>query len=105
MTEAQGGSWTAYGRHRSLAKPASDVLILRMSARLTRPQIGTGDGPLQGAGGAEEAVVGIALWASGETVWLLDLVAADRRQATLVLAKFRQLAGDRPVKIAPVVAG
>ena len=43
-------------------------------------------------------------WTSGETVWLLDLIAADRRQATSVLANFRQLAGDRPVKITPLVA-
>jgi hemolysin-activating ACP:hemolysin acyltransferase len=81
----------------------------------------------------EEAVVGIALWAtvsdavdariteqikagvfpvrlgaddwnSGETVWLLDVVAADRQQATSVLANFRKLAGGRAVKIAPLVA-
>jgi hypothetical protein len=43
-------------------------------------------------------------WTSGETVWLLDVVAADRRQATSVLANFRQLAGARAVKIAPLVA-
>jgi hemolysin-activating ACP:hemolysin acyltransferase len=87
-----------------------------------------------GAGGTgEETVVGIALWAtvsdavdakiteqikagvfpvrlgpddwtSGETVWLLDVVAHDRQQATSVLANFRQLAGGRAVKIAPLVA-
>ena len=39
-------------------------------------------------------------WASGETVWLLDVVAADRAQATSLLANFRQVAGGRPVKIA-----
>jgi hemolysin-activating ACP:hemolysin acyltransferase len=43
-------------------------------------------------------------WTSGETVWLLDVVAADRRQATSVLANFRQLAGGRAIKIAPLVA-
>ena len=43
-------------------------------------------------------------WASGDTVWLLDVVAADRAQATAVLANFRQLAGGRPVRIAPLVA-
>jgi cytolysin-activating lysine-acyltransferase len=42
-------------------------------------------------------------WTSGETVWLLDVVAADRQQATSVLANFRQLAGGRTVKIAPLV--
>ena len=43
-------------------------------------------------------------WVSGETVWLLDVVAHDRQQATSVLANFRQLAAGRPVKIAPLVA-
>ncbi len=51
-------------------------------------------------------------WRSGETVWLLDVVAeprkqraaADRKQATSVLANFRQLAGQRPVRIHPLVA-
>lgn len=85
------------------------------------------------AGADEETVVGIALWAtvsdavdakiteqikagvfpvrlgpddwaSGETVWLLDVVAHDRQQATSVLANFRQLVGARSVKIAPLVA-
>ena len=43
-------------------------------------------------------------WLSGDNVWLLDVVAADRKQATSVLANFRQLAGERPIKIAPTVA-
>ena len=43
-------------------------------------------------------------WVSGNHVWLLDVIASDRRQATSVLANFRQLAGDRPVRIHPVVA-
>ena len=43
-------------------------------------------------------------WVSGETVWLLDVVAADRAEATAMLANFRQLAGGRPVRIAPLVA-
>ena len=43
-------------------------------------------------------------WASGATVWLLDVVAPDRQQATLVLAIFRKLSGGRAVKIAPLVA-
>ena len=84
------------------------------------------------AGAGEETVVGLALWAtvsdavdariteqikagvfpvrlgpddwaSGETVWLLDVVAGDRAQATSLLANFRQVAGGRPVKIAPLV--
>lgn len=37
-------------------------------------------------------------WASGETVWLPDVAAEDRRQATLVLAHVRQLAGGHAVK-------
>jgi cytolysin-activating lysine-acyltransferase len=42
-------------------------------------------------------------WTSGELPWLLDVIAADRSQATAVLANFRQLAGDKPVKIHPMV--
>src|SRR3954465_3398002 len=43
-------------------------------------------------------------WASGETVWLLDVIAGDRKAATAVLANFRQLSGERAVKIHPLVA-
>jgi hemolysin-activating ACP:hemolysin acyltransferase len=43
-------------------------------------------------------------WASGDTVWLLDVLAGDRKAATAVLANFRQLSGERAVKIHPLVA-
>jgi hemolysin-activating ACP:hemolysin acyltransferase len=43
-------------------------------------------------------------WASGDTVWLLDVIAGDRKAATAVLANFRQLSGERAVKIHPIVA-
>ncbi len=43
-------------------------------------------------------------WVSGESVWLLDVIAADRKQATAVLANFKQLSGDKPVKVHPIVA-
>jgi hemolysin-activating ACP:hemolysin acyltransferase len=43
-------------------------------------------------------------WTSGETLWLLDLIAPNRQLATAVLANFRQVAGDRPVAIHPIVA-
>ena len=42
-------------------------------------------------------------WASG-TVWLLDIIAGDRKAATAVLANFRQVSGERAVKIDPLVA-
>jgi len=42
-------------------------------------------------------------WASGDTVWLLDVIAGDRKAATAVLANFRQLSGERAVKIHPLV--
>jgi hemolysin-activating ACP:hemolysin acyltransferase len=42
-------------------------------------------------------------WASGDRVWLLDVIAGDRAAATAVLANFRQLSGDREVKIHPLV--
>ena len=43
-------------------------------------------------------------WASGDTVWLLDVIAGDRKAATAVLANFRQLSGERDVRIHPIVA-
>jgi cytolysin-activating lysine-acyltransferase len=43
-------------------------------------------------------------WASGDHVWLFDVIAGDRKAATAVLTNFRQVAGDRPIKIAPLVA-
>ena len=36
-------------------------------------------------------------------VWLLDVIAGDRKAATSVLTNFRQLAGEQPVGIAPLV--
>lgn len=55
-------------------------------------------------GGAFPVRLGQEDWASGETLWLLDVIAPNRKLATAVLASFRQIAGDRPVKIHPVVA-
>lgn len=43
-------------------------------------------------------------WTSGELPWLLDVIAADRQQATSVLANFRQVVGDKQIKIHPMVA-
>jgi cytolysin-activating lysine-acyltransferase len=43
-------------------------------------------------------------WVSGDHVWLLDVIAGDRKAATSVLANFRQVAGERAVKIHPIVA-
>ena len=54
--------------------------------------------------GAFPVRLGADDWVSGNNVWLLDVVAADRQQSTSVLANFRQLAGERPVRIHPVVA-
>jgi hemolysin-activating ACP:hemolysin acyltransferase len=42
-------------------------------------------------------------WASGDRVWLLDVIAGDRTAATAVLANFKQLSGDREVRIHPLV--
>ena len=47
--------------------------------------------------------LGAADWLSGDNVWLLDVIAGDARAATSVLANFRQLAGERVVKIHPMV--
>ncbi|MEZ5697135.1 MAG: toxin-activating lysine-acyltransferase [Sphingomonadaceae bacterium] len=43
-------------------------------------------------------------WASGDKIWLLDLIAPNRQLATAVLANFRQIAGEKPVSIHPIVA-
>jgi cytolysin-activating lysine-acyltransferase len=43
-------------------------------------------------------------WVSGDKVWLLDVIAGDRKAATAVLTNFRQLSGERAVKIHPLVA-
>jgi hemolysin-activating ACP:hemolysin acyltransferase len=43
-------------------------------------------------------------WTSGDKVWLLDVIAGDRKAATSVLTNFRQLSGERAVKIHPIVA-
>jgi cytolysin-activating lysine-acyltransferase len=43
-------------------------------------------------------------WSSGDTLWLLDLIAPNRTLATAVLANFKQVAGDRPVAVHPIVA-
>jgi cytolysin-activating lysine-acyltransferase len=42
-------------------------------------------------------------WVSGDKVWLLDVIAGDRK-GTAVLTNFRQLSGERAVKIHPLVA-
>ena len=42
-------------------------------------------------------------WVSGEQVWLLDVIAADRQAATAVLTNFRQVAGDKQIKVHPIV--
>ena len=43
-------------------------------------------------------------WTSGDRVWLLDVIAGERKAATSVLANFKQLSGERAVKIHPIVA-
>ncbi|KEO89375.1 hypothetical protein EH31_12055 [Erythrobacter longus] len=55
-------------------------------------------------GGAFPTRLGAEDWASGEKVWLLDLIAPNRQLATAVLANFKQIAGDKPIAIHPIVA-
>jgi cytolysin-activating lysine-acyltransferase len=43
-------------------------------------------------------------WVSGDTLWLLDVIAPNRKLATSVLANFSQVAQDKPVNIHPIVA-
>jgi cytolysin-activating lysine-acyltransferase len=42
-------------------------------------------------------------WASGETTWLLDVIAPSQKVATAVLANFKQVVKDKPVRIHPIV--
>lgn len=55
-------------------------------------------------GGAFPTRLGADDWASGEKVWLLDLIAPNRQLATAVLTNFKQIAGDKPIAIHPIVA-
>jgi cytolysin-activating lysine-acyltransferase len=43
-------------------------------------------------------------WDSGEIVWLLDVIAPNRKLATNVLASFGSIAGEAQVHIHPVVS-
>jgi hemolysin-activating ACP:hemolysin acyltransferase len=43
-------------------------------------------------------------WASGETTWLLDVIAPSQKIATAVLANFKQVVKDKPVRIHPIVS-
>lgn len=43
-------------------------------------------------------------WNSGETLWLLDVIAPTRKLASSVLANFRQVAGEKSVNVHPIVA-
>ena len=43
-------------------------------------------------------------WASGETTWLLDVIAPSQKVATAVLANFKQVVKDKPVRIHPLVS-
>lgn len=42
-------------------------------------------------------------WASGDTHWLLDVIAPSQKIATAVLANFKQVVKDKPVRIHPIV--
>jgi hypothetical protein len=43
-------------------------------------------------------------WTSGETTWLLDVIAPSQKVATAVLASFKQVVKDKPVRIHPLVS-
>ncbi|MFC5325246.1 toxin-activating lysine-acyltransferase [Bradyrhizobium oligotrophicum] len=43
-------------------------------------------------------------WASGDTHWLLDVIAPSQKVATAVLANFKQVVKDKPVRIHPIVS-
>jgi cytolysin-activating lysine-acyltransferase len=43
-------------------------------------------------------------WSSGETTWLLDVIAPSQKVATAVLANFKQVVKDKPIRIHPLVS-
>ena len=43
-------------------------------------------------------------WASGDTHWLLDVIAPSQKIATAVLANFKLVVKDKPVRIHPIVS-
>jgi cytolysin-activating lysine-acyltransferase len=43
-------------------------------------------------------------WNSGETTWLLDVIAPSQKVATAVLANFKQVVKDKPIRIHPIVS-
>jgi len=43
-------------------------------------------------------------WTSGETTWLLDVIAPSQKVATAVLANFKQVVKDKPIRIHPIVS-
>ena len=43
-------------------------------------------------------------WTSGETTWLLDVIAPSQKVATAVLANFKQVVKDKPVRIHPIMS-
>ena len=43
-------------------------------------------------------------WTSGDTHWLLDVIAPSQKVATAVLANFKQVVKDKPIRIHPLVS-
>ncbi len=43
-------------------------------------------------------------WVSGDTMWLIDVIAPSRKLATAVLANFKQIVKDKPIRVHPIVA-
>lgn len=48
--------------------------------------------------------IGAGDWVSGDKIWLLDIVAGNRKAASAVLVNFGRIAGDRRVGLHPIVA-
>lgn len=42
-------------------------------------------------------------WTSGEKLWLLDVIAPNRKLATIVLSNLSKVMGDKPVAVHPIV--
>ncbi len=43
-------------------------------------------------------------WDSGDTHWLFDVIAPSQKVATAVLANFKQVVKDKPIRVHPIVS-
>lgn len=42
-------------------------------------------------------------WTSGDPHWLIDVIAPSQKMATALLANFKQVVKDTPIRVHPIV--